>query len=127
MTKQFIRQAVVIPLLLSALACTSAPQKPESTWTVKATTQSQQRIWVTKPDGSRQCAPKSASITPSGAAQQLKAAGIMVFQFKPGNDGHMRIQKCGSPTGATVDLEISRFDLPTALSKGYVTKSNTSE
>ena len=124
MPKQIFQQVSVLALTLMLSACVSAPQKPESSWTVKASTESQQRIWVTQPDGSRQCAPKSAKVSPEGAAQQLKASGIIVFQAKLGNDGRMRIQKCGSPTGATVDLEIARVDLPKALSLGFVTKTS---
>lgn len=103
-------------------ACTSAEQKPESQWTVKATTASQQKVWVSKDDGSRQCAGKKGAISPEFAMRQLKAAGVIAFQSKNGNDGQMRAQKCGSPTGNTVDVEISRADLRKALAMGYVSR-----
>jgi len=120
-----VSKAIWILLCLGVSACTSAEQKPTSEWTVKATTASQEKIWVTKPDGSRQCAGSKGSISPDFAARQLKAAGVIVFQSKTGNDGQMRAQKCGSTTGNTVDVEISRVDLRKALTLGYVSTANS--
>lgn len=111
---------------LLLVACTTAPQKP-SEWKVKATTESNQRIWVTKADGSRQCDKKTKALRPDQAAAQLKNAGVIVFDAKAGNDGMMRAQKCGNSTGGTVDVQISRVDLQKALSQGFVTKTTASE
>lgn len=120
-------KAIWIFLLLALVACTSAEQKPTSQWTVKATTASQQKIWVTKDDGSRQCAGAKGAISPEFAMRQLKAAGILAFQSKKGNDGQMRAQKCGAATGNTVEVEISRTDLRKALALGYLSKSETTQ
>ncbi len=122
----FAIRSFALPLLLLS-ACTTEPAKTSTQWTVKATTEGQRKIWVTKPDGSQQCAPKSSVLSPALAAQQLKVSGVPVFEFKTGSDGKMHIQKCGAPTGRTVDLEISRNDISRALSLGYVTKSTAEE
>ncbi len=106
-------------------ACTSAQQKSPTQWKVKATTESQKKIWVTKADGSRQCG-KNLALSPDLAAQQLKAAGILVFDSRAGDDGQMHAQKCGAPTGGTVEAEISQLDLTKALRLGYVSKSTES-
>lgn len=108
-------------------ACVSAEQKPSSNWQVKTTTASQQTVWVAKGDGSKQCGPKTGITTPGMAAAEAKQAGIIVHKAKAGNDGRMRSQQCGQPTGATVELEISRNDLRKALSLGFVSKETASQ
>ena len=108
------------------VACTTAPQKP-SEWKVKASTESNQKIWVTKADGSRQCDRKTKTLSPEQAAGQLKSAGVIVFDAKAGNDGMMRAQKCGNSTGGTVDVQISRIDIQKALSLGFVSKTTSAE
>lgn len=112
-------------LCLALTACASAEQKP--VWTVKATTASQQKIWVSKADGSRQCAGKKGAVSSDFALRQLKAAGVLAFQAKTGTDGQMRTQNCGAPTGNTVDVEISRIDIKKALELGYVTKDSEAQ
>ena len=121
------KAAFLFALALPISASTHAVQKPEKKWTVKTTTESSQKIWVTRPDGSKQCAPNKGVASPEQVAGQLQAAGILVFQSRSGTDGQMRIQKCGAPTGRTVDLEISRPDLAKALSLGFVSKTTVSE
>lgn len=108
-------------------ACVTAEQKDETKWEVKATTASQQKIWVTKSDGSRQCAGRKGALSPAAAAQQLKQAGVMVFQSRAGSDGQMHAQKCGAPSGATVEVEISRIDLRKALGLGFVSRDTTAQ
>lgn len=117
-------KANLVFLCFALTACSTAEQKP--VWTVKATTASQQKIWVTKADGSVQCSKKGA-ISSDFASRQLKAAGVIVFQSRNGNDGQMRAQKCGAPTGTTVDAEISRVDLRKALELGYVSKTTEAQ
>ena len=119
-----LRLAAALVVVISApglSACVTAEQKPAK-WDVKVTTASQQKIWVTKSDGTTQCGGKKGALSPAMAAQQLKNAGILVFQSKAGRDGQMHAQKCGAPTGATVDVEISRIDLRKALGYGFVSK-----
>lgn len=120
MTK--LSQLMAVFVLLTA--CTTEQKKPDTQWKVKTTTESEQKIWVTRADGSRQCAPKKAKVpTPAAVAEQMKASGILVFQARSGNDGQMHAQKCGAPTGRTVELEISRMDLTKALQMGFVSRS----
>lgn len=121
-----MRRLGVLSLALLLAACSSAEQKPQTTWKVKATTESQMRIWITKADGSLQCAPKGrGTLSPQRAAQELQTAGIIVFQARQGTDGQMRVQKCGAPTGNTVELEISRPDVSRALGYGFVSKTES--
>ncbi len=100
-------------------ACASAEQKPDKKWEVKVTTKGEPKVWVSKLDGSKQCEPDSAQITPEGAAKSMKGLGILVYQFRSGNDGMMRTAVCGAGTGNTVDLEISQKDLAKAQAQGY--------
>jgi len=120
-----LNKVCLILLSLAFAACTHEVKKPEKRWTVTAKTESEQRIWVTRADGSRQCA-KQRVPSPEEVVRQVQGAGIMVFQSRSGNDGQMHAQRCGSPTGRTVDLEISRPDLTKALALGFVTKEDAS-
>ncbi len=117
-------KACLVFLCFGLAACSTAERKP--VWKVKATTASQEKIWVFKADGSRQCAGKKGAISSDFASRQLKAAGVIVFQSRTGTDGQMRAQKCGNPTGNTVEAEISRIDLRKALELGYVTRNSPS-
>lgn len=120
------RHIFTVVVALGFSACVTAEQKPGK-WEVKATTASQQKIWVTKSDGSTQCGGKKGALSHTSAAQQLKQAGILVYQSKAGTDGQMHAQKCGAPTGATVDVEISRVDLRKALGFGFVSKETAAQ
>lgn len=104
------------------VACTTAEQKPTSKWQVKVTKAGDEKIWIAKSDGSRQCEGKS-KLTPDAAARELTSAGVLVFQKRNGSDGRVYTSSCGSPTGRTVEMEISALDLPTAQSLGYRAKS----
>ena len=105
-------------LALSLTACTSAEQQPEKKWDVKVKTSGgEAKVWVAKLDGSIQCEKNADALTPSTASQELKSAGIMVYQGRTGHDGMMRTAVCGADTGRTVELEIARADLPKAQAK----------
>ncbi len=100
-------------------ACVSAEQNPEpKKWEVKATRSSEGKLWVSKSDGSKQCE-KGAKYSPESAAQELKKAGVMVFQFRNGSDGRIHPTVCGAASGNTVDLEIAEVDSPRAQKLGY--------
>ena len=116
----------LVMLSVAFVACTHAVQKSESKWTVKTSTESNLKIWVTRADGSRQCDRSQKMASPAQVAAQVQAAGILVFQSRSGNDGQMHAQECGALTGRTVDLEISRSDVRKALSLGFVTKEAAS-
>jgi len=113
----------LLPLLplLALAACTHEVERPDPQWTVKTSTDRDQKIWITRADGSQQCGPRSPA--PAEVARQVQGAGVLVFQSRTGNDGQMHAQRCGSPTGHTVDLLISRPDLRKALALGFVTKA----
>lgn len=118
-----MKHLVATAALLALAACTHETVKPKSKWAVKTSTESEQRIWITRSDGSRQC----AKATPTDAAKiaaQVQQAGILVFQSQNGTDGQMHAQNCGAPTGRTIDLLISKIDIRKALALGFVTKEN---
>jgi hypothetical protein len=110
-----------ILLPLTMIACAGAEQQPERKWDVKVTKKGEPKIWITKLDGSKQCEPDSAQISPEGAAKELKGLGVMVYQFRNGNDGMMRTAVCGAGTGNTVDLEIAAKDITKAQAQGFKT------
>jgi hypothetical protein len=118
-----MKHLVVAAALLALMACTHETVKPKTKWAVKTSTESEQRIWITRPDGSRQCA-KAPKIDPTQVATQVQGAGILVFESKTGTDGQMHSQMCGAATGRTIDLLISKIDIRKALALGFVTKEN---
>jgi hypothetical protein len=73
-------------------------------------------VKVYKADGSLQCG-QGKAIKPDDMAKDLK--DIKVFSSYNKNDGMMRIQLCGSPTGNCNVYEISRADLDAALKLGF--------
>ena len=75
------------------------------------------RVRVSKPDGSLQCGQGKATAI-SEMQKQLK--DIHVYSAENKNDGLMRIQLCGSPTGNHNVYEINRKDLSKALSYGFI-------
>lgn len=74
------------------------------------------KVRVYKPDGSLQCEMgKKTSVE----TMEKELKGIQVFSRSNRNDGLMRIQVCGAPTGNANVYEISRNDLEKALKKGF--------
>lgn len=71
---------------------------------------------VYKYDGSLQCG-MGKSIAPKDMQSEL--SGIKVLSAINKNDGLMRIQLCGSPTGNANVFEISKDDLDKALALGF--------
>lgn len=74
------------------------------------------RVRVFKPDGSLQCG-QGEKIPLADMQKELK--GIKVFSSSNQNDGMMRIQLCGTPTGNCNVYEIDRKDLEAALKVGF--------
>ena len=100
-------------------ACVTEPVS-ERKFDVKVTKSGgEAKIWVFKPDGSRQCGEAKASLSVSDATQELKDLGIMVFQAQNGTDGMMHSTVCGGPTGRVIQAQIARADLAKAQGKGY--------
>ena len=74
------------------------------------------KIKVFKADGSLQCG-MGKKISLDEMQKELK--GIQVFNKYNQNDGLMRIQVCGSPTGDANIYEINQEDLEKALKLGF--------
>ncbi len=75
-----------------------------------------ERIKIYKFDGSLQCGQGKA--TPV-AEMQKELGTIQVFSSQNKNDGMMRIQVCGAPTGNCNIYEIPHKDLEAAQKKGF--------
>ena len=76
-------------------------------------------VWVGRADGSKQCEAEQKELSPA-VKEQLKAAGIEVLQSKKGDDGRMRIQMCGAPSGKMDMVQIPRTQLEAAKKLGFV-------
>lgn len=74
------------------------------------------KIKVFKADGSLQCG-MGKKISLDEMQKELK--GIQVFNKYNQNDGLMRIQVCGSPTGDANIYEINQEDLEKAIKLGF--------
>jgi len=75
-----------------------------------------ERVFVFRPDGSLQCGMGQA-LKPDVMATQLK--DIQIFSMDNRNDGLMRMQVCGSPTGRINVYEISALDLEKATKADF--------
>lgn len=97
-----------------AAALAAAAAKPtEATPTAGV---GQLKVRVFKPDGSLQCG-MGSKISLETMEKDLK--GIKVLSRTNMNDGLMRIQVCGAPTGQSNVYEINRSDLEKALKAGF--------
>lgn len=118
------RLLLAIPLFLILGACTHGncraqkPAEPTATANEASMTSSPatDRVKVHKADGSLQCG-QGKAIPVEEMQKQLK--DIKVFSAANKNDGMMRIQVCGSPTGNSNVYEIDRKDLEAALKAGF--------
>lgn len=75
-----------------------------------------ERVKVYKEDGSRQCGQGKAV---SVAEMQKQLKNIKVYSMENKNDGLIRIQVCGAPTGNSNVYEIDRKYLEAALKAGF--------
>ncbi|WII71056.1 hypothetical protein QJS83_11345 [Bdellovibrio sp. 22V] len=115
---------VALPFVLILAACTSGncrsqkpPTKEGATSEVPvAKSAATDRVKVYKPDGTLQCG--QGKLIPL-AEMQKDLKGIQVHSAANKNDGLMRIQVCGSPTGNNNVYEIDRKDLEAALKAGF--------
>ncbi len=71
---------------------------------------------VYKPDGSLQCGDSGAIPV---VEMQKELLQIKVYSANSLNDGAMRIQLCGAPTGNNNVYEIDKKDLEAALRMGF--------
>lgn len=74
------------------------------------------RVQVFKANGSLQCG-QGKSTDAASMAKELKE--ITVYKSTTENDGKMRIQVCGAPTGNVNVYEIDKTNLERALSFGF--------
>ncbi|WP_415061191.1 hypothetical protein [Bdellovibrio sp.] len=115
---------LTLPLLFALGACSHGNCRTQK-MTDKATPGSEvpmtksagtDRVKVYKADGSLQCG--QGKMIPL-VEMQKELKGIQVFSSVNKNDGMMRIQLCGSPTGNSNVYEIDRKDLEAALKAGF--------
>jgi hypothetical protein len=104
------KTAVTAPAPAANGATTTLPTEASVS---SATTE---RVKVFKADGTLQCG-QGKLIPLADMQKQLK--GIKVYSSANKNDGMMRIQVCGSPTGNSNVYEIDRKDLEAALKNGF--------
>lgn len=116
---------ILVSMVAVLSACSSAncrqknaAAKPAAAGEVANMDQSaaQDRVRVYKPDGSLQCG-QGRAIPLTDMEKDLK--GIKTYSSINKNDGMMRIQVCGSPTGNCNIYEIDRKDLGNALKNGF--------
>ncbi|MEK6627982.1 MAG: hypothetical protein AABY53_05100 [Bdellovibrionota bacterium] len=74
------------------------------------------RVFVYKPDGSKQCE-SSGKIDLATMKKQL--GKIEVFSSENKHDGMMRTQVCGAPTGFNNVFEINTSDMDAAVKLGF--------
>lgn len=75
-----------------------------------------ERVKIYKPDGTLQCA-QGKRISAEEMKNELK--DIKVYKFFSKNDGMLRVQMCGAPTGNSNIYEIDRENLKKTLSLGF--------
>jgi hypothetical protein len=119
MLRTFTILCFLVPLLASAFSARKAetPAPGEATSSSDSPKQTD-TVWVSRPDGGQSCSPKSGQALDE-AATELKGAGIAVFESRKGNDGKMRAQMCGLPTGGLNSYRIAKADLAKAQALGF--------
>ena len=95
----------------------SPKEKSEALSSEASATPFHQRVTVYKPDGTLQCN-QGKYISLDSMAKEL--LNIKIYSQKNLNDGQMRIQVCGAPTGNANVYEISKENLEEALRKGFL-------
>lgn len=76
------------------------------------------RVKVYKLDGTLQCS-EGKKIEISEMEKELTKNNIKVYKSFSENDGMMRIQVCGSPTGNSNVYEINKENLKSAIELGF--------
>lgn len=99
----------------SAGASAGTPAKAPEKGTMKPESKLD-RVKVFKADGSLQCG-QGKAVPVSDMQKEL--GDIKVYSSANKNDGMMRIQVCGSPTGNSNVYEIDRKNLEAAVKKGF--------
>ena len=96
--------------LVTPGACASAPTSPASGAVAI----------MDKPDGSKQCEPQLPILSLESARAELEKSGLdsRSLVHLP-TDGKMRMQVCGSPTGAIFRVQVQRGQVEKARALGY--------
>jgi len=87
-----------------------------------AAAKGEDRVWITRPDGSLQCDENVAGAGHDPIAEakaQLTKKGVRVLEAKKNNDGKMHAQACGISTGNETSFLIPKGDLAKAKSLGF--------
>jgi len=73
-----------------------------------------------KPDGSKQCEPQLPVLSLQSARAELEKSGLdpRSLAHLP-TDGKMRMQVCGSPTGAIFRIQVQKDQVEKARALGY--------
>ena len=96
----------------------SAPAPGGAPSSANSSSSEEPSVWVKRPDGGKQCAPDSAQDLDLGS-KELAKLGIPVLESSKKNDGKMRIQVCGQPTGSENSYRIPRSSLSKASALGF--------
>ena len=121
-TKNLLGWLAVSCMMIACSHASCDPQKPKKAAGAAVVTQtgnqtsSADRVKVFKADGSLQCG-QGKKIELAEMQKDLK--DIKVYSHENKNDGMMRIQLCGTPTGNCNVYEIDRKDLEAALKLGF--------
>lgn len=109
-------------IILSMVACQSGNCRSNRTESETKTVEAQvskspqNRIKVYKYDGTLQCGMGKAI---SSTDMQKELNGITVYSVENKNDGLMRVQVCGAPTGKANVYEIDKTSLEKAKTHGF--------
>lgn len=109
---------LILPFLWSCSTSTCIKNQNSPSGDQKMTSPSSKadHVKIYKPDGSLQCG-QGKKIALDDMEKELE--GIKVYNKENKNDGLMRIQMCGTPTGYNNVYEIDKMDLEKALKKGF--------
>jgi len=116
-----MKKSLTLASLILITSCASGPclnpKKDQAlTDTSEKTSVLGQKIRVYKYDGSKQCGiGKSMPLED----MQKELGSIKVYSSANKNDGQMRVQLCGSPTGNANVYEIEKSDLEKAQKSGF--------
>lgn len=117
-----VRALGLMVVVSAVLGCSHGPCLQKSTTAAPAVDTSEktsvlpQKIRVYKYDGTKQCGQgKQLDIV----EMQKELGGIKVYSATTKNDGQMRIQMCGAPTGSAHIFEINKDDLEKAKKTGF--------
>jgi hypothetical protein len=118
--RNFTKSSVFVLLAMSFLiiSCSNKPCKEVSTENVpeQFLNKKSQNVFVYKYDGTRQCG-QGQEVTLDAMSRQLREVKIISMSKK--NDGVMRIQVCGAPTGNANVFEILSQDQSKVLKYGF--------